>query len=192
MPSVDDLLSTRDLCVEFLRTVADRDWSSSIPGLDLNIAETCAHMAQVNVWYSIDLASRGVDLQSVNPEIKADTDPDDLISTLHAVAELLAAAVAATPADVRGFHPFGETDAAGFAAMACDEMLIHTHDISRGLGVEFEPPAHLASEVLARLFPEVDGREDPWTLLQWANGRIALPGREQRSKWQWRCAPIDE
>ena len=77
-----------------------------------------------------------------------------------------------------GFHPFGSPDPSGFAAMACDELLVHGDDAARGLGVSFTPEDRLAADVLARLFPwhAVGPDDDPWQMLLWANGRIELPG----------------
>ena len=47
----------------------------------------------------------------------------------------------------------GMADASGFAALACDEMLVHTADIAAVLGVGFDPPRGVCARVLARLFP---------------------------------------
>jgi hypothetical protein len=44
-------------------------------------------------------------------------------------------------------------DASGFAALACDEMLLHTNDIALGLGTTFDPSRDVCARVLARLFP---------------------------------------
>jgi hypothetical protein len=86
----------------------------------------------------------------------------------------------------------GMADPSGFAAMACDEMLIHTDDAARGLGLAFSPRHDLAELVLRRLFPWVPVDADPWPLLRWANGRIALGGRARLEGWVWHCAPLDE
>ena len=45
------------------------------------------------------------------------------------------------------------TDAEGFAAMHCDEVLVHGYDIARGLGVAFTLPPDLARHLRDRLFP---------------------------------------
>ena len=86
----------------------------------------------------------------------------------------------------------GMADASGFAAMACDEMLIHSHDAARGLGFAFSPAPDLAEAVLRRLFPWVTDDDDPWAALQWANGRIALGDRPRLRDWVWHCAPLEE
>jgi hypothetical protein len=108
-------------------------------------------------------------------------------------AAVLADVVRAAPPAARAFHPAGVADPSGFAAMGCDEILVHTGDIATGLGIGFEPPAGLCARVLARLFPWAPGDAEPWPALQWANGRIGLPGHErQDADWYWHCAPLEE
>ncbi|HSO52118.1 MAG TPA: hypothetical protein VL330_05090 [Actinomycetes bacterium] len=67
-------------------------------------------------------------------------DRADLIRTIGVFATVLARVVDATPPGARGWHPMGQADASGFAAMACDELLVHSDDAARGLGVPFAPP----------------------------------------------------
>lgn len=190
MPSLDHLRTTRDLAVAFLRDFEDRDWSAAVPDLEFDVRTLAAHMSQTNFWYSVDFTARGADLVAFVPEIKADSEPADLIASIDVGVDLLATVVAAAPEDARGFHPFGMADASGFAAMACDEMLVHTNDIGRAFEVDFAPPSELAQAVLDRLFPWIAGDEDPWTLLKYANGRIALPDRPRLERWRWHCAPL--
>ena len=92
-------------------------------------------------------------------------------------------------ADARGWHPFGLADPAGFAAMACDELLVHTSDAARGLEPPFTPAAELSAATLRRLFPWAPADADPWPAPLWANGRIDLPGLERQTPWRWHCAP---
>jgi hypothetical protein len=100
------------------------------------------------------------------------------------------ASVDAAPPGIRGFHPAGAADPSGFAAMACDELLVHTNDAARGLGLRFTPDPELAGRVLARLFPWHDPGDDAWQTLLWANGRIDLPGHPNQANWAWHCAPL--
>jgi hypothetical protein len=72
----------------------------------------------------------------------------DLLDTLTTYAHLASALIGASPDTARGFHPFGAADPSGFAAMACDELLIHTDAAARGLGLVFRPPDELARVVL--------------------------------------------
>lgn len=109
---------------------------------------------------------------------------------LPAFAELLCSQALAAPEDVRGFHPYGESDPTGFAAMGAVEMLLHGHDVFTGLGRQCDLPAEPASTVLDRLFPNLEPHQDgPGPTLLWATGRVDLPGRERVTKWRWAGSP---
>ncbi len=174
-----------------LRSASDGDWTAGVPELDFTVVGVIAHAAECCLWYAIDLAAGGVDLTSVEHRVRTQGPADAVVDTFETYAGIVAAVVDASPPAARGFHPTGTADPSGFAAMACDEMLVHTHDAARGLGVDFEPSADLAAAVLGRLFPWVTTRGDPWRELQWANGRISLDDRPRLSDWAWHCAPLD-
>ncbi|MFF2270224.1 hypothetical protein ACFVTZ_18330 [Cellulosimicrobium cellulans] len=102
--------------------------------------------------------------------------------------ELLATLAETRPVAARAYHPYGTSDAVGFAAMGVVEVLVHGHDVLLGLAGEHVPfPGGLAPRVLARLFPDVEPgpEDDPDLLLLWATGRGELPGRRQRTRWRW-------
>jgi hypothetical protein len=179
-------------CTEFLTDQLDADWSAAVPDLDLTISGVVAHAAEGCLWYAIDLAAGGEDLDPIEHRVKLDSAPQALIATLKTYAHVLAAVIDTSPATARGFHPMGLADPSGFAAMACDEMLIHTDDAARGLGAMFDPSPDLAEPVLQRLFPWVEPVTEPWAQLRWASGRIELDGRPRLEGWAWHCAPLDE
>jgi uncharacterized protein (TIGR03083 family) len=188
----DVALATRD-CKDLLSSVVEWGWDVPVPELDWTVAQVVAHAAETCLWYAIDLAAGGKDLQSVEHRVKPDSPPHDLVDTLVAYATVVARVVDGAPPDSRGFHPAGLADPSGFAAMACDELLIHTDDAARGLGVEFAPSRELCDRTLRRLFPWAPSGVDPWDGLRWANGRIELPGhRRLPAGWRWHCAPLDE
>ena len=77
--------------------------------------------------------------------------------------------------------------------MGMDELLVHTHDITSGLGSAIEPDEAAARSVLDRLFPWWPRHADPSSALLWANGRIALPGHDRLgAEWLWHSAPVEE
>ena len=124
--------------------------------------------------------------------MRDDAANEQLVVSLLSAAHTYAASVDAAPPHLRGFHPYGAPDAEGFAAMACDELLIHGYDAACGLGLKFAPDTNLAARVLARLFPwHAEGLE-PWRTLLWANGRIELPGQPRQTDWRWHSAPLTE
>jgi hypothetical protein len=77
--------------------------------------------------------------------------------------------------------------------MGCAEILLHTDDIARGLGIAYQPPDGLSRRVVARLFPWAPTDVDGWPALCWATGRIALPehGRVEPD-WAWHAPPVGE
>lgn len=179
-------------CASFLGGVAPADWTAPIPEMEMTVAEVVAHTADSCLWYAIDLSAGGKDLQLVEHRVKPDGDPQELLDTVTAYAAVAAAVIDAASPGARGFHPMGMADRSGFAAMACDEMLVHTDDAARGLGLTFTPPPALADAVLRRLFPWAPADGDPWELLRWANGRIALADEPRLEGWAWHCAPLEE
>ncbi len=189
----DDVRAAAALCRGALEPALGRDWTVPVPGLEFTVASVVAHAAEAPLWYSVDLWS-GPQNAAFEVKVLPDAANESLLASLTAAAQALAAGVDTAPPDTRGFHPFGSPDPSGFAAMACDELLVHGDDAARGLGVVFAADARLAAEVLARLFPwhAVGPGDDPWELLRWANGRIELPGRIRQDVWRWQCAPLSE
>jgi len=178
---------------ETLRPAADRDWSTQAGDLDWDCRRTLDHIVDAPMFYATNLAMRSTQRL---PNVRAGAPQApiaQIIDVLEYSAAILFRLAEATPPEVRGFHSAGMADAQGFVAMACDEILIHTHDIASGLGLAYQPPAELCEAVLRRLFPWAEAGLDPWPGLLWANGRAPLPGRDrQAADWYWQCAPLSE
>jgi hypothetical protein len=183
-----DVLAAVEQCERYLAATVDADWSVRIPGMDWSVA----HAAEAPLWYAFDLSAGDTEVTTMELRIKPDSSPAELIKTLVTAAHVVAPVIAASPPERRGFHAWGQADPSGYAVMACDELLIHTDDAARGLGVDFEPDPSLCARVLVRLFPDAPADVPPWDGLRWANGRIALPGFSREQKWRWYCAPLDE
>jgi uncharacterized protein (TIGR03083 family) len=186
------VLASADECRALLGAAVDRDWSRQLPHLDWTVAQTVAHIAEVTLWYATDLAAGPRRLDTMELRVPPSTPPTELLATIASFATVLARVIDASPPGARGWHPFGLADASGFAAMACDELLVHTDDAARGLELPFTPPAPLARATLERLFPWAPPDIDPWPTLLWANGRTDLPGHPRQVPWRWHCAPLDE
>jgi hypothetical protein len=178
--------------VGFLRAHADRDWNAAVPDLEFTVASVVAHAARVPLWYAVDLTGGPADDAAFDLKVRTDAEPAALVASLDHAAALCATVVDAHPDTARGYHPFGAADPSGFAAMACDEILVHTRDAAAGLGSEFTPDLKLAGEVLARLFPWHAAGGDPWRTLLWANGRLDLPHAPRPRRWRYHSAPLAE
>ena len=189
----DDVRAAAELCRRALEPALAADWSVPVPGLDFTVASVVAHAAEAPLWYSLDLWS-GPEDAAFEVKVVPDAPNERLLRSLLVSARALAAGVEAAPASTRGFHPMGSPDPSGFAAMACDELLVHGDDAARGLGAAFTADTRLVAAVLARLFPwhAVGPDQDPWEVLLWANGRIDLAGRPRQDRWRWHCAPLSE
>jgi hypothetical protein len=186
----DDILAAAAACHSCLEPAAGADWSAPVPGLDFTVASVTAHAANGPLWYAFDLWSGTGDDAAFDLKVRPGAANAALLVSLRSAAQVCAASVDAAPGGTRGYHPAGAADPSGFAAMACDELLIHTDDAARGLRLRFAPDPGLAGRVLARLFPWHAPGDDAWQTLLWANGRIGLPGRASQTGWRWHCAPL--
>lgn len=187
-----EVLQAAGQCGAFLDAAVDRDWTRRIPDMEWSVARAVAHIADTFLWYATDLAAGERELSTMDLRVRPETAPADLARTIDTFATVFTRVVDGTPPGARGWHPWGLADASGFAAMACDEMLVHTGDAARGLGLPFTPSAALSRATLRRLFPWAPTDTDPWRTLLWANGRADLPGRERQATWRWHCAPLAE
>lgn len=187
-----DVLQAADSCRGLLAPAVEACWDVSVPGLEMTVAQVVAHAANGPLWYALDLWSGPSDDAAFEVTVRADAPSAALLLSLSNAARVCAASLDTASPDTRGFHPAGSPDPSGFAAMACDELLVHTDDAARGLGLAFHPDAGLAARVLARLFPWHRAGDDPWRTLLWANGRLDLPGQPNQAGWRWHCAPLAE
>ncbi|MFD5766462.1 maleylpyruvate isomerase N-terminal domain-containing protein [Streptomyces sp. NPDC127049] len=180
------LAAATDDCLAALLEGADRDWSLPAHRLDWSCRATLDHLALGLTGYTGLLVARPEDryitlFASLDPQASVPACLDGL----RIAASLLASTVRDTPPDVRAWHPWGHSDGAGFAAMGITELLVHTYDITRALGVSRTPPDHLAAAVLDRLFPEAPHGHGPSDTLLWCTGRTPLPGLPRRTEWRW-------
>ncbi len=175
-------------CTAALRPALERDWEGvRAAGMEWSCRTTAFHIAEDFVAYASRLAGRAGHRPPLAVSLPEGTGNAGLLQVIEATGALLAAAVRTAPPGVRAFHAnhFGSADRGGFAAMGVAEALLHTHDITRGLGLPTSRPADLAASVLAWLFPHVRPGPEPWPTLLWATGRGELPGRAPVTDWTW-------
>lgn len=192
-PDRDDVLAAVEVVARAVEPVTDSDdlWDKPAGTLRWSCRHTLAHTGDCLTWYAANLARHSTGPIEV-AEMPDDVEPARLLDALRSGAALLASVVVAAQPEDRAFHPFGIADRSGFAAMGCDELLVHGYDLADGLGVLYKPPAELSRHVLRRLFPWAPTDTDPWATLLWANGRTPLGNRPPETEWLWHCAPLTE
>ncbi|MDK1473174.1 maleylpyruvate isomerase N-terminal domain-containing protein [Streptomyces sp. 549] len=203
--TADDVALAVRLAVSALRDAPPTAWDKPAGSLEWTCWETVEHLADDLFAYAVQLGPAEPPLDGEVPFVherrrpggprntvhaEREAGPDGLLSVLEACGALLVAMVRTTGPDVRSYHSLGVSDAEGFAAMGVVETVVHTHDLARGLGLDWDPPADLCARVLTRLFPDAPQHAaDPWPTLLWATGRAALPGRPRQTTWRWDGTP---
>ncbi len=127
----DDVRAAAELCRRVLEPALGVTWSVAVPGLEFTVASVVAHAAEAPLWYSVDLWS-GRENAAFEVKVLPDAANASLLTSLVAASAALAAGVDTAPPGTRGFHPFGSPDPEGFAAMGCDELLVHGDDAAAG------------------------------------------------------------
>ncbi|MFE9330753.1 maleylpyruvate isomerase N-terminal domain-containing protein [Streptomyces sp. NPDC006925] len=192
-PWTELLSAAADSSLAALLPTADQDWSRPAHGLDWTCRETLDHLALGLTGYAGLLIARPRDRYIT---LFASLDPaapvPACLEGVGVAASFLTSTVRDTAAQVRAWHPWGHSDAAGFAAMGITELLLHTYDITRALERPWTPPEGPVSAALTRLFPDAPADSSPFDALLWCTGRIPLPGRPRRTEWQWDGTPHGE
>jgi hypothetical protein len=165
---------------------AEADWNVHAGSLEWSCWETAAHVAHDLVAYAGQVAGGATASYLPFDLVVAPAPPREVLEVVAACGRLLRGAVEHAGPEAIAWH-WGMSDAAGFAAMGVAETLVHTHDITQGLGVGWRPPESLSRLVVDRLVPNApQGRASD--VLLWATGRADLEGRPRVSGWVWRAA----
>lgn len=166
------------------------DWAVPAGSLEWSCWTTAAHVAHDLLAYAGQLAARPTDAYlPFDLTVRAGASPREVLDVIAASGALLSSAHATAGPDARAWH-WGSTDPTGFAAMGVAEVLLHSHDITRGLGVQWLPPGPMCASVIGRLFPDAPPG-DPVRVLLWCTGRGELAGRPRRTSWTWQAALPD-
>jgi hypothetical protein len=199
-PHLDDLDRVLVDALATLHAALDRDWQVPAAGLDWTVWETLEHLADDHFAYAGQVAVRTPQTETYvpfdfhaaragGPRSTVFADPSGgnagLAQVVDACGGLLLGAVQRAAPEVRGWHPFGVSDPAGFAAMGIVETVVHLHDVAGGLGLAWAPDEGVVRRTLDRLFPDAPTDQPAWPTLLWATGRGDLPGREPLSTWRW-------
>jgi hypothetical protein len=173
--------------VRVLTPYETRDWERPAGPLEWSCWTTAAHVAHDLLAYAGQVTAQPVDgYLPFDLVVRSDAAPGDVLQVVIASGRLLSSALAAVEPDARAWH-WGATDPGGFAALGVSEILLHTHDITQGLGISWRPPETLCAAVLGRLFPDAPGG-DPVQVLLWCTGRADLDDRRRVTSWIPRAA----
>lgn len=165
---------------------AQADWHVPAGSLEWTCWETAAHVAHDLVAYAAQFAAGTRASYLPFDLVVAPSPPLELLSVVAACGRLLSCTVDQSAPEARAWH-WGMSDATGFAAMGVAEVLVHTHDITQGLGLTWRPPESLCRLVIDRLLPDSPhGRAS--AVLLWATGRADLGDHPRPSEWVWRAA----
>jgi len=170
-----------------LQPVTGRDWSATAGPLEWDCWHTAEHIGDCLLSYAGQLVAEPTD-RYVRFLTSADEGASaaEVLEFANAGGKILAATVRTASPGARAFHPTGLAGPGDFAALGCVEVLLHSQDIARGLGIDLDPPRELCARVLAARFPQTPADVaggDAWTALQWATGRTAVPGHPRRTRW---------
>lgn len=189
----DDVRAAATLAYETLTPMTGAAWSVPAGELEWDCYRTLEHVLSALDKYCRYLASPTEERPPRARLRYPDLSPADLPTIVQQRAGVLAAVASASPPTARGFHNWGRSDPEGYLAMGCAEILVHTDDISRGLGITYQPPEALCQRVVGRLFPWAPTDADPWSALRWATGRQPLPGHDDTpANWAWHASPVEE
>lgn len=175
----DHVVSAAELSAAALAPHEGADWSARAGDLEWDVETTVVHVIGALTKETLYLASRSTRFIAISPGKFRNATPAELVGSILPAAHALANTADASPPRALAYHNTGMTDAEGYLAMGCAEVLLHTWDACRGLAVEFPGSHEVASAVLARTFPwvEPDLSGGPWRTLLWAFGRIPLGDR---------------
>ncbi len=184
----------------------DATWERTATGLEWTCRETAAHLLDDQLGYAMQVSGAHGTGSDYAPLAEAPYGRPDgptfwvwpepsggsraIATSLDAMSGVFAAVVETCPPARIGWHPWGPTDATGFAAMGLAETTLHAWDILRTVGADWAPDGVVAERVLDRIFPGVVRTGRPWHDLLAATGRTdATRGRPWR--WNARVVPAD-
>ncbi|HXS62396.1 MAG TPA: maleylpyruvate isomerase N-terminal domain-containing protein [Streptosporangiaceae bacterium] len=168
----DSVEEAAAVAVAALRPGVDADWSVRAGVLEWSVDATIAHITGAPGKYALYLSSRSTRYVAVRVWPQADATRQERLEAIEGCAAALAGVAAAAPADAFGFHVTGMKNAQQFLAMACEELLVHTYDVTCGLGLPYEPPEKLCRLVIEHCYPgQAIGERPAWPYLVWLSGR---------------------
>jgi len=193
-----DVRDTVQDVIDHLAHIPDDGWSKPAAGLEWSCRETIAHVLDDLGGYAMQVSGErghGTAYTPLTEPMQPRPDgpsfvfwPEEdggttaICECLDAVGGLLVAVVAIAPPDRTAWHPYGDPDPAGFAAMGIVETALHAFDILAAHDIDYRLDDAIVGRALDRIFPDLKRSDDPWHDLLTATGRTP----ETRGvDWRW-------
>ena len=157
--------------VAALQPGIDADWSVRAGSLEWTVDRTIAHMTGAPAKYALYLSSGSTRYIAVGVRTLDDATRQERLEAIEGCAAALSGVAATAPGDAVGFHVTGMRTAEQFLALACYELLVHTYDVTSGLGLPYKPPEELCRLVTEHCYPGQHERRPVWPFLLWLSGR---------------------
>jgi len=177
--TADEFAQLLELGLGALDDVLDRDWSKPAGTLEWTCWETVDHMIDCVFSYAMQVASRAQSGFLPFGELHAapSATPEDLVAGLRGVGAMFLAVVRDSPSDTVASDGVLMLDLSDWCARSAYELVLHTHDVLRGLGVDLKVPDELCRPILASdsLWmldrDRASAASDAWTALLAGSGR---------------------
>lgn len=192
--TVEDIRTSTENVLQAFRHVPGELWRQDSEGLEWSRHYTLHHCVQVYSYLSCLLAN-GASITSSPPRFQITDqrlETEDLFRLLPMMGEVLIRVAEASPSTTRGWHGWGSPDPEGYLAQACNEILLHGSDITRGLDIPVLPSEELCERVLNRLYPWAPLGTPRWATMLWVSGRGELDGHPPITSWKAHVAPLSE
>ena len=204
VPTAQDLREVVDAVMEGFARVPDSGWDLPAHHLEWDCRDTAAHLLDDFGYYAMNLSGRRPPqdryLELLETTWRAGSPPQTfwpdpaggtatMVRCVDAVGGLLVAVTATAPPGHVGFHPAGNADASGFAAMGIVEGAAHAWDILTAHGLDFHVDDGVVDRVLNRLFPAAALSDDRWHDFLTATGRTDAT---RGTHWRWDSSVRDD
>ncbi len=183
----EDFEGLTDEVVAAWRAGSDRDWDSKAGTLEWTCRKTADHAVDCTFAPAFMLASRKQDAYPDMGSVWSSgphASPAQLVQTLEIASRVLVAVVADAPAEIRAVirrrRDMMLAPPRDFLPRAATELILHAHDVCKGLDVAFEPPATVCANLIAHTaewpwaqpgWRKPNVTDDPWGELLAASGR---------------------
>lgn len=153
------------------------------------LRQLATHVGRADRWAATMVRERAtapVDIRAV-PDGKAPTDPDELAAWLHAGADAILDAVAATGADVPIWTFVGPMPSTWWIRRRLHEAVVHRADAALAVGVPYEIAPELAADGISEFLDLLPGLGTDVGAMPLAIGvTLHLHGSDE-GEWLIRC-----